>query len=89
MGTHGGTQATVLHCLPLVKESEQRLELEHCHVGEEDRVRVRGTLDRGADLSPTRKREHGIEDKRVLGQEVPVHTEKTVLDLHRYTQTQW
>ena len=84
MGTHGGTQASVLHCLPLVKKSEQRLELEHRHVGEEDRVCVRGTLDRGADLGPAWKREHGIEDEGVLGQEVPVDTEKAVLDLHRY-----
>jgi hypothetical protein len=84
MGTHGKrehTQAPVLYCLPLIKEPEQRLELEHCDVGEEDRVCIRGTLDYGTDLGHARKREHRIEDERVLGQEVPVNTEKTVLDL--------
>jgi hypothetical protein len=88
MGTESGSTVTenpVLYCLPLVKELEQCLELEHRHVGEEDRVCVEGTLGRGADLGSVRKREHGIEDGRVLSQEVLVDTEKTVLDLHAYT----
>jgi hypothetical protein len=72
----------VLYCLPLVKEPEQGLKLELFHAGEVDRVCVGGTLGcRGADLGSARKREHGTEDERVLGQKVSVNTEKTTLDL--------
>src|SRR5712671_1423276 len=68
--------------LPLVKVPEQRFEFELSHSGEVDGIRVRGTLSRGAGLlKSARKREQGTEDERVLGQEVPVNAEKTVLDL--------
>ena len=69
-------------CLPLVKEPEECLKLELRHAGEVDRVCVGCTLSsRGADLGTARKGEHGTEDERVLGQEVPVNTEETILDL--------
>ena len=74
------------HCLPLVKEPEQCLKLELRHAGEVDRVCVRGALGyHGGDLGSAWKREHGTEDERVLGQEVPVNTEKTILDLRTHT----
>ena len=68
---------------PLVKEPEQGLKLELRDAGEVDRVCVGGALGRrgGADFGAPRKRKHGAEDERVLGQEVSVNTEKTSLDL--------
>jgi hypothetical protein len=71
-------------CLPLVKVPDQCLELELRDGGEVDRVRVGSALDgRSAIIvSSTWQRKHGAEDERVLGQEVPVNTEKTILDLH-------
>jgi hypothetical protein len=70
--------------LPLVKEPEECLKLELRHAGEVDRVCVGCALrsSRGAVLGTAWKGEHGTEDERVLGQEVPVNTEETILDLH-------
>ena len=68
--------------LPLVKEPEECLKLELRHAGEVDRVCVGCALSsRGADLCTARKGEHRTENERVLGQEVPVDTEETTLDL--------
>lgn len=67
---------------PLVKVSEERLEFELRHAGEVDRIRVGGALGwHAVRMCREREREHGAEDQRVLGQEVPVDTEKTALDL--------
>ena len=69
--------------LPLVKIPDQRLELELRHTGQADGVRVRSAPDgrRAGLVRSARRRKHGAEDEGVLGQEVPVNTEKTVLDL--------
>ena len=82
MGDGGRTQSGGIY-LPLVKVPDQRLELELRHIRQVDRFRVRGTLDgRSASLvRPTLQRKLGAEDEGILGQEVPVNTEKAALDL--------
>ena len=76
--------------LPLVKVTNQGLELELRDAGEMNQVRVGSALDgRGASIvSSMWQREHGAEDERVLGQEVPVKAEKTILDLDN-TRPHW
>jgi len=71
--------------LPHIKVQEQRLELKLGHSREVDWVLVGSTLDRcGAILvRNARQRKHRVKDGRVLGEEVPVNTEKTILHLYR------
>lgn len=81
-GHRTGSPLSLYFDLPLVKEPEECLKLELRHAGEVDRVCVGCTLSsRGAELGTARKGEHGTEDERVLGQEVPVDTEETTLNL--------
>ena len=81
-GHRTGSLLSLYFDLPLVKEPEECLKLELRHAGEEDRVCVGCALSScGADLGTARKGEHGTEDERILGQEVPVDTEETTLDL--------
>jgi hypothetical protein len=76
--------------LPLIEEPEECLKLELRHPGEVDRVYIGCALsNRGAGLLVTaRKGEHATEDGRVLGQEVPVNTEETILDLQRVFESE-
>ena len=67
-------------CLPLVEEPKECLKFELRHAGEVDGCQC-ALNNRGADLGTTREGEHGTEDEKVLGHELLLNTEETILDL--------